>query len=60
MDFNTIEVTEKEGVGHIKINGIELKGINRYEIKRDTDIAELVVSISVPIKNLKTNKVKEG
>ena len=52
--FNCIELSESNGTGYIKIDEIELKGINKYEIKRDTDMVELIVSISVPTKNFNT------
>lgn len=53
--FNTIELIEKDGIGKIKIDDTEIKGISKYEIQRDTDITTLTVSISVPVKNFKTN-----
>lgn len=54
-NFNNIELTEQEGIGKIIIDNVELKGLSRYEIKRDTDIITLTISISVPPKNFKTN-----
>ena len=51
--FNFIELTEKDGKG--KIDEIEIKGIEGYEIKRDTDIAKIKITINVPSKCLKTN-----
>ena len=53
--FNTIELTEKDGVGSISIDNTKIKGISKYDIKRDTDIVTLTISISVPVKNFKTN-----
>ena len=53
--FNTIEIKEKDGLVKIKINETELKGIHKYEIKRDTDIVTLNIVMSVPVQNFKTN-----
>lgn len=54
-EYNFIELTEKDGKGKIKIDEIEIKGIEEYEIKRDTDIAKIRITINVPSKYLKTN-----
>lgn len=54
-NFNKVEVREKDGVGEIKIDETELKGVHRYEIKRDTDIVTLNIEMSVPVQNFKTN-----
>lgn len=56
--FNFIELAENKGKGEIKIDETKLKAISNYKIKRDTDIVELTVSISVPSKNFKTNLVQ--
>lgn len=52
--YNFIELSEKEGIGKIKIDGTELKAISDYKVKRDTDIVELTITISVPPKNFNT------
>ena len=54
-EYNFIELTEKDGKGKIKIDEIEIKGIEEYEIKRDTDIAKIRITINVPLENFKTN-----
>lgn len=54
-EFNFIELTEKDGKGKIKIDEIEIKGIEEYEIKRDADIAKIRITINVPLENFKTN-----
>lgn len=54
-EYNFIELTEKDGKGKIKIDEIEIKGLEEYEIKRDTDIAKIRITINVPLKNFKTN-----
>lgn len=54
-EFNFIELAEKDGKGKIKIDGVNIKGITGYEIKRDTDIAKIRITINVPLKNFKTN-----
>lgn len=56
-EFNFIELAEKDGKGKIKIDGVNIKGITGYEIKRDTDIVEVKITINVPSKNLKTNVI---
>lgn len=53
--FNQIELTEDGGIGEISIDGTKIKGVTKYEIKRDTDIVNLTVNISVPTRNFKTN-----
>lgn len=53
--FNFIELTEKDGKGKIKIDEIEIKGIEEYEIKRDTNIVKIKITINVPSKDFKTN-----
>lgn len=53
-DFNKIDLMETNGHGKIRIDTVELKGINNYEIKRDTDMVQLIVSISVPVNNFNT------
>ena len=55
--FNFIELTEKDGKGKIKIDEIEIKGIEGYEIKRDTDIAKIKITINVPSKNFNTSVI---
>jgi len=54
-DFDFIELIESNGLCEIKVNGTKIKNIYGYEIKRDTDIVELTIKISVPKQNLKTN-----
>lgn len=54
-EFNFIELIEKDGKGKIKIDEIEIKGLEEYEIKRDTDIAKIRITINVPLKKFKTN-----
>lgn len=54
-EYNFIELTEKDGKGKIKIDEIEIKGIEGYEIKRDTNIVKIKITINVPSKNFKTN-----
>ena len=54
-EFNQIQLEEQNGKGKITIDNLELKGLTKYEIKRDTDIVQVTLCISVPIKNFKTN-----
>lgn len=53
-DFNYVEIDEKDSIAKITIDGVELKAISNYQIKRDTDIVELTFCISVPPMNFKT------
>lgn len=53
-EFNQIQLEEQNGKGKITIDNLELKGLTKYQIKRDTDIVELTISISVPTKNFTT------
>lgn len=53
-EFNYVEIEEKGSIAKIKIDEVELKAISNYQIKRDTDIVELTISISVPPKNFNT------
>lgn len=53
-NYSQIEFYEKNGKVKIIIDGNRIKGITRYEIKRDTDIVELTLNISVPMVNFKT------
>lgn len=55
--FNFIELTEKDGKGKIKIDEIEIKGIEEYEIKRDTNIVKIKITINVPSKNFNTSVI---
>lgn len=56
-EFNYVEIEEKGSIGKIKIDGVELKKISNYQIKRDTDIVELTFCISVPPKNFETKVI---
>ena len=53
-EFNQIQLEEQNGKGKITIDNLELKGLTKYQIKRDTDIVDLTISISVPSKNFTT------
>lgn len=53
-NFEKIELCEKNGIGKIKIEDDEIKGLTKYEIKRDIDVVDLTLSISIPNKNFKT------
>ena len=57
-DFNFIEIEENNGIGKIKIDGVNLKKISNYGIKRDTDSVNLTLTISVPTQNFKTNSIQ--
>lgn len=53
--FSKIELIETENKAEIKIDGMLIKGIKNYEIKRNTDIVELTLTISAPVENFITN-----
>ncbi|MBR1884267.1 MAG: hypothetical protein IJ809_04975 [Clostridia bacterium] len=53
--FSKIELIETEDKAEIKIDDILIKGIKNYEIKRNTDIVELTLTISAPVENFITN-----
>ena len=52
--FNEIELLENEDYAEMKIDGIKIKKLSSYAIKRDTDIVEISLKISVPAKNFIT------
>lgn len=54
MEFNKVELQEKDGKGKIRINDTEIKGISNYSFKRNTDMVEITLTMSVPIENFKT------
>ena len=56
MDSNKIELREKNGIGEIKIDGIKIKNVLSYNIKRDTDIVKMTMTISVSPENFNTIK----
>lgn len=54
MEFDKIELREKDGKGKIRINDTDIKRITNYNLKRDTDMIDVTITISVPVKNFKT------
>lgn len=54
MEFDKIELREKEGKGKIRINDTDIKSITNYNLKRGTDMIDITLTISVPVQNLKT------
>lgn len=54
MEFDKVELREKDGKGKIRINDTDIKSITNYSLKRDTDMIDVTITISVPVKNLKT------
>lgn len=54
MEFNRVELQEKDGKGKIRIDDTEIKGISNYNFKRDTDMIDMTLTMSVPAKNFKT------
>lgn len=54
MEFDKIELREKNGKGKIRINNIDIKSTTNYSLKRSTDMIDITLTISVPIQNFKT------
>lgn len=53
-EFDEVELFEKEGKGSLKINNVKIKSLTDYNIKRDTDMVDVTMTISVPTQNFKT------
>lgn len=53
-EFDKVELHEKDGKGKIKINDTELKAMSNYSLKRNTDMIDITLTISVPVQNFKT------
>lgn len=53
-EFDKVELQEKDGKGKIRLNDTDIKRTTNYSLKRDTDMIELTLTISVPVKNFKT------
>lgn len=56
MMFNKIELLENGKIAKIKIDDIEIKGLQKYEIRRDADILELTITMSTLPENFKIIK----
>ena len=54
MEFDKVELFEKDGKGKIRINDTDIKGTTNYSLKRDTDMIDVTLTISVPVQNFKT------
>lgn len=52
--FDKVELFEKEGKGKIRINDTDIKSTINYSLKRDTDMIDVTLTISVPVQNFKT------
>lgn len=50
-----IELIEKEDIGIIKINGNKINNVNEYNIKRDHDVVEFTLKITVAARNFTTS-----
>lgn len=53
-EFDEVVLFEKEGKGSLKINNVKIKSLTGYNIKRDTDMIDVTMTISVPTQNFKT------
>ena len=53
-EFDKVELQEKDGKGKIRINDTDIKGTTNYSLKRDTDMIDVTLTISVPVQNFKT------
>lgn len=54
MEFDRVELREKDGKGKIRINDTDIKGTTDYSLKRGADMIDVTLTISVPVKNFKT------
>lgn len=54
MEFDKIELREKDGEGKIRINDTDIKSTINYSLKRGTDMIDVTLTISVPVQNFKT------
>lgn len=54
MEFDKVELREKDGKGKIRINGTDIKNTTDYSLKRGTDMIDVTLTISVPVQNFKT------
>lgn len=52
--FDKVELFEKDGKGKIRINDTDIKRTTSYSLKRDTDMIDITLTISVPVQNFKT------
>ena len=52
--FDKVELFEKDGKGKIRINDTDIKSTINYSFKRDTDMIDVTLTISVPVQNFKT------
>lgn len=52
--FDKVELLEKDGKGKIRINDTDIKNTINYSLKRDTDMIDVTLTISVPVQNFKT------
>lgn len=54
MEFDKVELREKDGKGKIRINDTDIKSTTDYSLKRSTDMIDVTLTISVPVQNFKT------
>ncbi len=54
MEFDKVELREKDGKGKIRINDTDIKSTTDYSLKRGTDMIDVTLTISVPVQNFKT------
>lgn len=52
--FDKVELFEKDGKGKIRINDTDIKSTINYSLKRNTDMIDVTLTISVPVQNFKT------
>lgn len=54
--FNKIKLIESKNKCEIKIDGVNLKGLQEYQIKRDLYMIDLTLRIHMPVDNFSTEK----
>lgn len=60
MDSNKIELKEENGVGEIKIDGIKIKNVASYSVKRDTNKVDITLTICIPTQNFITTDFEQS
>ena len=60
MDSNKIELREENGMGEIRIDGIKIKNVLSYNIKRDTNKVDITLTMYIPTQNLRTTNSEQS
>lgn len=60
MDSNKIELREENGMGEIKIDGIKIKNVSSYNVKRDANKVDITLTMCVPKQNFRTTNFEQS